>query len=151
MFGLHIAISSLLNISKSKLQNRNKEQVNLIQSHEKLFVENRQLEESILNAGLEIEYPLSYLIDQIALKSSREIKFERLQVFQSHFQENAKEKSNSAAKHIIIEGRSKNNQYLNNWTKSLKKLDLFKSISLNEIKSNSENSIDFELQVNLKP
>ncbi|MEQ8518752.1 MAG: hypothetical protein RLN79_08420 [Cytophagales bacterium] len=151
LFGLHIAISSLLNISKSKLQNRNQEQLNLIQSHEKLLGENRQLEESILNAGLKIEYPLSYLIDQIALKSSREIKFERLQVFQSYYQQNDKEKSNSAAKHIIIEGHSKNNQSLNNWTKSLKKLDLFKSISLNKIKSNSENSIDFELQINLKP
>ncbi|QNL23078.1 hypothetical protein HZR84_14380 [Hyphobacterium sp. CCMP332] len=52
LFGLHIAIYSLINVSKSKLQNRNKEQINLIQIHEKLLAENKYLEESIVYTGL---------------------------------------------------------------------------------------------------
>ncbi len=151
LFGFHYAISSILNISKSKLQDNNLAQSSLIQKHEKLLVENKQLEETIMSNGLHMEVPLSFLLDQIASKGNGKIKFERIQVNRAHFKQNFKKKPNNSIQCIIIQGHSKNSQYLNNWTKALKKLDLFKSVIINEVRANSENSIDFELQVNLNP
>lgn len=151
LLGLDFSFFAYLTDRKINLEKGQKELMALAILKDRLKNENQSLKKSIHSSVKILSIPLSYLLDQIGKETPKTIHLKRLTAFPPLKKPDQKEIPAYDYRKIFIVGSAKSNKDLSLWNECLKNLQFTESTVYNSISGNKHKTIDFELQLNLRP